>query len=157
MTIVLMLFYAAKIRNNPETSKKKHKKPPKRRASEGTFVVVVESEAEVELGIDEVVVVLVGIGDGAVVDAGIFEVELQALGEVVVDTNLIHGLRCAPVLCLAVGLVAGLGVELRLDDRHDAEGIPAVGLVAQRGVGTHALAVQILSTEGVLVLVVLGR
>ena len=118
-----------------------------------SYLTLVALEAEVELYVHEVVVVL---GQRAVVDAGILGVDLQLRGEVVVQSDLVNGLLRIPILGLAVSLVAGLGVELRLHYGHDAEGIPTVGLVAQRGVGTHTLRMQVLSAESVLVLVVFG-
>ena len=52
-------------------------------------------------------------------------------------------------------------MQLRLDDRHDAEDIPAVGLVtlgvvddtAADGLGCPTLAVEVFSAEGYLILV----
>ena len=47
---------------------------------------------------------------GALIDAGIFNVELQVAGEQVVGTYFIKGLAAAPGLLVAIDVVAGLDV-----------------------------------------------
>ena len=49
-------------------------------------------EAEVQFSIEEIVVVLVGVDDRAIVHTGILHIHLQVLSEEVVHANLIHGL-----------------------------------------------------------------
>ena len=61
---------------------------------------------------------------GAVVHAGILEVQLQVLVEEIVEAHLVHGLHAVPLLVVAIGLIAGLSMQLRLNDRHDSRGIP---------------------------------
>ena len=110
-------------------------------------------EAEVEFYVYKVVVLM----DGTLVDEGVFHVQLQVFVEEIVGTDFVVGLACAHLFFVAIAVVAGLDVEFLLDDRSNAEGIPTVGLVAVSDVGTIALAVDVFSTEGPVVLYIFSR
>ncbi len=125
-----------------------------------------ESEPEVEFNIHKIVVVL-AVWKIAVIRVRVFCVNLYILAEAVVQTTFYLIDRCSPVFLIPIGLITRLCKELAFDQGHDAEYVPTIGfvtlgvvdladIVARRG-STPTLAVDLLSTEGIFVQVVLSR
>ena len=91
-------------------------------------------------------------GQTAVVDEGIFGVQLHTLVQHPVESSLILRAARAPIGPRTVEVVAGFGRQLAGYDGRNAQGVNAVGLVAERSVdGSVGLVALLLigSLEGV--------
>ena len=83
------------------------------------------------------------VGEGLVVDASIFEVDLKILGEDIVRSDFVVGAGCAPLFSVAVDVVACLDMTFVLHNRRNTEGIESIGLVACSQIGPISLAMDL--------------
>ena len=110
-------------------------------------------EAEIKFYVNHVIVML---GCRSVVDASVFDIDLEVLVEGIVGPYLIESLGAVPLLRLTIEVVAGFDMQFLLHYRSDTECVDTIGFVGIEA-AVPTLAMDIFRSECPIIVSILAR